>query len=89
MNCSPAWVATEFAIIAPNADLAGAQSLAERLLSAVAAMQFEFENRRLSLTISVGIALFPEHAGSAEELVSRADAAMYQAKRGGKNGWRL
>ncbi|UCV23058.1 EAL domain-containing protein [Ferribacterium limneticum] len=79
----------EFAIIAPNADLAGAQSLAERLLSAVAAMQFEFENRRLSLTISVGIALFPEHAGSAEELVSRADAAMYQAKRGGKNGWRL
>jgi diguanylate cyclase (GGDEF)-like protein len=79
----------EFAIIAPNASLAGAQSLAERLLSAVAAMQFEFENRRLSLTISVGIALFPEHAGSAEELVSRADAAMYQAKRGGKNGWRL
>ena len=79
----------EFAIIAPYADLTGAQSLAERLLSAVAAMQFEFENRRLSLTISVGIALFPEHAGSAEELVSRADAAMYQAKRGGKNGWRL
>lgn len=79
----------EFAIIAPNADLAGARSLAERLLSAVSAMQFEFENRRFSLTISVGIALFPDHAGSAEELVSRADAAMYQAKRGGKNGWRL
>lgn len=79
----------EFAIIAPNADLAGAQTLAERLLNAVAALQFEFENRRLSLTISIGIALFPEHAASAEELVSRADAAMYQAKRGGKNGWRL
>jgi diguanylate cyclase (GGDEF)-like protein len=79
----------EFAIIAPNADQAGAQVLAERLLSTVSGMRFEFENRLLGLTISIGIALFPEHAESAEELVSRADAAMYQAKRGGKNGWRI
>ena len=79
----------EFAIIAPNADQAGAQALAERLLSTVSEMHFEFENRLFGLTISIGIALFPEHAESAEELVSRADAAMYQAKRGGKNGWRI
>ena len=79
----------EFAIIAPNADQAGAQALAERLLSTVSGMRFEFDNRLLGLTISIGIALFPEHAASAEELVSRADAAMYQAKRGGKNGWRI
>ena len=79
----------EFAIIAPNADQAGAQALAERLLSTVADMRFEFENRLFGLTISIGIALFPEHAESAEALVSRADAAMYQAKRGGKNGWRI
>ena len=79
----------EFAIIAPHADQAGAQALAERLLNTVSGMRFEFENRLLGLTISIGIALFPEHAGSAEELVSRADAAMYQAKRGGKNGWRI
>lgn len=79
----------EFAIIAPGADLAGAQSMAERLLETVAKLSFEFEGRRLGLTISLGVALFPEHGDSAEELVSHADTAMYQAKHAGKNCWRL
>jgi diguanylate cyclase (GGDEF)-like protein len=79
----------EFAIIAPGADLAGAQIMAERLLATVAKLSFEFEGRRLGLTISLGVALFPEHGDSAEELVSHADTAMYQAKHAGKNCWRL
>jgi len=79
----------EFAIIAPGADLDGARILAERLRETVAKISFEFDGRRIGLTISVGVALFPEHAKTAEELVSRADAAMYQAKRAGKNCWRL
>jgi len=79
----------EFAIIAPNATLDGARNLAERLLETVSKMCFEFDGRRLGLTISLGIALFPEHGRTAEELVSHADAAMYQAKHAGKNCWRL
>ncbi|MDP3538155.1 MAG: EAL domain-containing protein [Azonexus sp.] len=79
----------EFAIIVPGANLSSAQSMAERLIEAVSQMIFEFNGRRLGLTISLGIALFPEHGETAEELVSHADAAMYQAKHAGKNCWRL
>ncbi len=79
----------EFAIIATGADLASAQALAERLLDAVSKISFEFEGRRLGLTISLGVALFPEHGQTAEAVVSHADTAMYQAKHGGKNCWRL
>jgi diguanylate cyclase (GGDEF)-like protein/PAS domain S-box-containing protein len=41
------------------------------------------------VSASIGIALYPDHAGSAKELAHRADLAMYAAKQGGKNGWRL
>ena len=79
----------EFAIIAPGADQHGACRLAERIVQSLTTLSFEFEGRRIGLTCSLGIALLPEHASSSEELVSRADAAMYQAKRSGKNCWRI
>lgn len=79
----------EFGIIAPGVNLASAQALAERLLDVVAKISFEFKNRRLGLTISMGVALYPDHGQTAEEVVSHADTAMYQAKHGGKNCWRL
>lgn len=79
----------EFAIIAPGADQAGAQVLAERVVKALTGQHFEFDGRRFALTISLGVALLPEHADDAETLVAHADAAMYQAKRSGKNCWRV
>lgn len=78
----------EFAIVAPGADRKGAEAMAERVVKALSALSFEFEGRRFGLTSSLGVALLPEHANSVEELVSHADAAMYQAKRSGKNCWR-
>lgn len=39
------------------------------------------------ISASVGVAVYPLHAGTAEGLMQRADAAMYQAKQGGRNGW--
>ncbi len=79
----------EFAIVAPKADQAAAQVLAERVVKSLGSLSFEFDSQRFSITSSLGIALFPEHGETVEELVSHADAAMYQAKRGGKNCWRL
>lgn len=78
----------EFAILLPNVSDADAQVLAARIVSAVAQIPFRFEERDLRLTSSVGIALYPAHANDPDQLVARADAAMYQAKQAGKNSWR-
>jgi diguanylate cyclase (GGDEF)-like protein len=43
----------------------------------------------ISVSISVGVALFPEHGHSSQELISRADEAMYLIKRTGKGAWRM
>lgn len=78
----------EFAILMPDASELEAQSLAERIVRAVAQIPFRFEGKNLRLTCSLGIAAYPQQADSAEQLVAHADAAMYQAKEAGKNAWR-
>ena len=79
----------EFAILIPDATQKEAEQLAERIIRAIYQIPFRFEGRNLRLTTSVGIALYPEHASEQEELIARADAAMYMAKQAGKNVWRL
>jgi predicted signal transduction protein with EAL and GGDEF domain len=49
----------------------------------------QFEGQNLRLTTSLGIAIYPDHADHVEELIARADTAMYQAKESGKNNWRI
>ena len=44
---------------------------------------------KVSITVSVGVALFPDHGRSSQELISRADEAMYSIKRKGKGAWCL
>lgn len=78
----------EFAILMPGANEVDAQSLAERIVRAVAQIPFRFEGKTLRLTCSLGVAVYPQHASNGEELVAHADAAMYQAKDAGKNAWR-
>ncbi len=79
----------EFAILLNVATEIDAQALASRVVLAIAQIPFRFENQDIRITTSIGIALFPLHAKNAEILVSRADAAMYQAKLAGKNSWRI
>lgn len=79
----------EFAILMVDADRREIEALAERIVRAVAQIPFRFDAQNLRLTASVGVALYPEHAANAEELIGHADAAMYQAKGAGKNAWRL
>ncbi|MGA7178884.1 MAG: EAL domain-containing protein [Thiobacillaceae bacterium] len=78
----------EFAILLPSLKGNEAEILAERVVRAVAQIPFRFDGQNLRLTASLGIATYPEQAADAEELVARADIAMYQAKQAGKNTWR-
>ncbi|MES2713163.1 MAG: EAL domain-containing protein [Pseudomonadota bacterium] len=79
----------EFAIV--QADLAGpedASALAERVAEAVA-RPFLIEGREVVVGSSIGIALSPQDGVSAEELLRRADLAMYQAKADGTGAYRF
>ncbi|HEY4013953.1 MAG TPA: GGDEF domain-containing protein [Polyangiaceae bacterium] len=76
----------EFAIICRGVDLAGAADVAERLRELVAQTHAVHEGRDLAVTASFGIASCLEcGAKTVAELVASADAALYAAKRGGRN----
>jgi diguanylate cyclase len=62
-------------------------TLAQRLVDTLA-LPFDAANRKIEISGSVGIAVFPEH-GPGAKLVARADAAMYAAKNNGGNGFCL
>lgn len=71
----------EFAALLPRTAPSQLDPLVERLREAIAAPRPGLPR----ITASIGIATLPEHASAAEELVERADAALYAAKRSGKN----
>jgi diguanylate cyclase (GGDEF)-like protein len=76
----------EFGIICRNISLLGAGSMAERLRSMVEASDFVFETREIPVTISLGVAGFPEApVQNGIELIAAADEALYAAKRSGRN----
>jgi diguanylate cyclase (GGDEF)-like protein len=75
----------EFAIILPGGDLALGMEVAERVRTQVAAKTFFADPDEIKVTISCGVAACPEPEPRAENLPSRADTALYQAKRGGRN----
>ena len=77
----------EFVIVLPDTDTEEAHRLAESVRKAIEACeQLDDEDVDLSrVTASVGVATFPVHAADAESLFRQADAAMYSAKRSGKN----
>ncbi len=74
----------EFAIILPHTDADGAVQFARRVIAAVGDHQFEGDPRK-RLTISMGVATFPQSAADGTNLLKMADRALYQAKRNGKN----
>ena len=76
----------EFAVLMPGASLEEARQRAEQLRAAIAAEQVEHRNENLgSLTISAGIACWPENCAEYDELFRAADKALYQAKEAGRN----
>jgi diguanylate cyclase (GGDEF)-like protein len=71
----------EFALLVPALQTAQVIELAQNILAALERPIF-YQDQPLDVGTSIGIALFPEHAGDAETLVRNADIAMYVAKRG-------
>ena len=79
----------EFAIIQPRVDgRADSERLADRVLAAMAE-HYRFNDVQCAIGVSIGIALFPDHAAAAEQLLHMADIALYRAKHAGKGVYRV
>jgi len=78
----------EFAVLAAPSSLAATTDLVSRLIAAID-QPFRIERYDLALTASAGIAMFPTDGATFDELVVRADAAMYRAKQEGRHTFRF
>ena len=77
----------EFVLILPETNNVGAYRVAQRLRKAVESARFfaASPSEVVKLTISMGVAVFPQDAQFRRDLVEAADAALYEAKRSGRN----
>jgi diguanylate cyclase (GGDEF)-like protein len=81
VDCVARYGGEEFVVLMPDTPPAEALELAEHIRARVAAKKFTGRK----MTLSIGVASFPEDADNAEALISIADEALYQAKREGRD----
>jgi diguanylate cyclase (GGDEF)-like protein len=79
------WGGEEFLVVLPATALEDAARAVERLRRNVESVQIEWEGRPLTVTISAGLTAYPELIRNAAAAVASADAALYKAKRAGRN----
>lgn len=75
----------EFVVILPETSITEAEELAERLRLKTSALNIELKDETFQISISLGIAVFPEHGQSYDQILEHADMAMYHAKQIGRN----
>ena len=76
----------EFTIVLPDADRNGAVIRAERLLAIVRDLQVKHNDKKLgSITVSIGLAVYPQNGETVNAIIESADKLLYQAKRAGRD----
>ena len=76
----------EFTVILPGVSLAQARAYAESVREQIANLRIEYRREWLGpVTITAGVAVYPTHGRTAEAALAAADAALYDAKRAGRN----
>ncbi len=84
-ECFARYGGEEFALVMPEADPIRVRAFAEKLRSAVAALDLRFEGRTMPVTLSIGIANMTAETTEPEHFLAAADARLYEAKRDGRN----
>lgn len=75
----------EYVVILVDTDIKGAEVVGERLRKEVEDADFVVDGHNIKLTISVGVACFPDHAASRQDIIKMADEAMYLGKHKSRN----
>ena len=78
----------EFVIVLRLSGVAEAGQVASKIIEAVA-QPYDIEGQAVAITVSAGVGLFPAHGEDAETLLKSADLALYEAKRSGRNAYRI
>lgn len=84
-ECFARYGGEEFAIAMPEAGSENGRMFAEKIRRLVAEEPFDFESKKISVTVSVGIAELNEELTDPTEFIKLADANLYRAKRAGRN----
>jgi diguanylate cyclase (GGDEF)-like protein len=75
----------EFLVVLPGATVANAEGVAERIRRRVEEMPMLISGVRVGLTLSIGVATLEPDVATPDDLIERADAALYLSKSGGRN----
>jgi diguanylate cyclase (GGDEF)-like protein len=76
----------EFVLIMPGLCLKDSEAKAEKMRREIEnTLRVQYLDKSLSITVSIGVAAFPEHGGRADPLITKVDAALYEAKKQGRN----
>ena len=76
----------EFVAVLPDTTLEGARCVAERIRKRIAETPFRVSNEQITITLSIGVSSqIPETSDMSQQLFEHADAALYQAKKDGRN----
>ena len=79
----------EFVVVLPETGREGAGYTAERICNAVRRRPVVVSGLQLRITLSAGVAVFPTHGDTPASIVRAADEALYAAKAGGRDRWRM
>jgi diguanylate cyclase (GGDEF)-like protein len=79
----------EFVVVLPETASEGASAVANRIVEAVRRDPFRGSGASRTVTVSIGVAAFPDHGGTSADLMRAADAALYSAKHAGRDRWCL
>lgn len=76
----------EFSVLLLNCSSENAIEVAQRIKATIEMHPFELTSRKkINLTVSIGVATFPDNVGNIEMLLEKADNALYKAKHSGRN----
>jgi len=75
----------EFAVILPNTNKTGSVAVAEKVRSKLKRISLKSDSGDIAVSLSIGIATYPQCAADKELLIEKADRALYESKNHGKN----
>ena len=79
----------EFVLLASESDSSQALVLAQKILTEANSRKIDIKGDMISISVSIGIASYPTHGVTIEKIMSKADKAMYEVKKHGKNQIRV